>query len=74
MNSIKGKFIKKIFHISKNAACSMVTIKVSKEESLKYGCFIKDVQTDQMVHHAEKPEAYISDLVNTGIYLFNKEF
>jgi len=25
-----------------------------------------------MVHHAEKPEEFISALVNCGIYLFNK--
>ena len=25
-----------------------------------------------MVHHAEKPEEFISTLVNCGIYLFNK--
>lgn len=57
----------------KGACCSLVTVKVSQEESTKFGCFIKDANTDRMVHHAEKPEHYVSDLINCGIYLFNKE-
>jgi mannose-1-phosphate guanylyltransferase len=27
-----------------------------------------------LIHHAEKPEKYISNLVNCGVYLFNAGF
>lgn len=61
-----------LFFYRKNAETTLVTVKVNKEESTRFGCFIKDSKTDKMVHHAEKPEHYISDLVNCGIYFFNK--
>lgn len=32
--------------ISKNAVCSIMTVLVSKEDSIKYGCLIKDSKTD----------------------------
>ena len=28
----------------------------------------------ELIHHAEKPENFISDLINCGIYLFNQSF
>jgi mannose-1-phosphate guanylyltransferase len=30
----------------KQAICSVMTVRVSKEESTKYGCLIKDTETD----------------------------
>ena len=30
----------------KQATCSIMTVRVSKEESTKYGCLIKDTETD----------------------------
>ncbi|CAD8134014.1 unnamed protein product [Paramecium pentaurelia] len=62
------------YHKMKSGQCSMMTIRVSKEESTRYGCLIKDCNTDQLIHHAEKPEQYISNLVNCGVYFFNQSF
>lgn len=61
------------FHKAKQSAVSMVTVQVGRAESTKYGCLIKDKETARMVHHAEKPDEYISDLVNCGIYLFSRK-
>ncbi|CAK70943.1 unnamed protein product (macronuclear) [Paramecium tetraurelia] len=62
------------YHKNKSGICSIMTVRVSKEESTRYGCLIKDPNTDQLIHHAEKPEQYISNLVNCGVYLFNQSF
>lgn len=39
-------FIKSIYNIqynSKKGMCSIMTIRVKKEDSIKYGCLIKDL-------------------------------
>lgn len=38
-------FIKSIYniYISKKGMCSIMTIRVKKEDSIKYGCLIKDL-------------------------------
>jgi len=33
-----------------------------------------DPQTNEMVHFAEKPDGYVSNLVNCGIYILNSDF
>eukprot|EP00743_Colponemidia_sp_Colp-15_P003439 GILK01003714.1.p1 GENE.GILK01003714.1~~GILK01003714.1.p1 ORF type:complete len:279 (-),score=50.07 GILK01003714.1:239-1048(-) len=45
--------------------------KVAHDEARNYGCIVKDSTSNEMLHYAEKPETYVSDLINCGVYLFS---
>jgi len=45
--------------------------KVPKGESGKYGCLAIEETTLEVLHYAEKPETYVSDIINCGVYLFS---
>jgi len=47
--------------------------KVSVEDSQYYGCLAIDPNTNEILHYAEKPETFVSDIINCGIYLFSPQ-
>eukprot|EP01121_Diplochlamys_sp_Union-15-3_P020086 TRINITY_DN7725_c0_g1_i1.p1 TRINITY_DN7725_c0_g1~~TRINITY_DN7725_c0_g1_i1.p1 ORF type:complete len:425 (-),score=46.52 TRINITY_DN7725_c0_g1_i1:47-1273(-) len=59
------------FHKSHKQICTMLGVKVDKESALNYGCFVHDETTKKMLHYIEKPETFVSDTVNGGIYCFS---
>lgn len=62
-----------------------MSMKVPANESMKFGCFIAKGKTNgiiykyiltyiiELVHFSEKPDLYVSDLINCGVYLFSAE-
>lgn len=42
--------------------------KVKKETATRYGCIVSDPETSQVLHYVEKPESWISNTVNGGVY------
>lgn len=36
-----------------------------------HGCIVQDNETHEVLHWAEKPETFVSDLINCGIYIMN---
>jgi len=61
------------FHKSHGKLCTIMSVRVSREESLNYGNFVKDPTTNELIHHAEKPESFVSDLINCGVYIFSRD-
>ncbi|ORZ37808.1 nucleotide-diphospho-sugar transferase [Catenaria anguillulae PL171] len=71
------------FHLAKTTAaaaqgpatplplCTILTARVPAETTQRYGCVVTDPGTAEVVHYVEKPEFFISDLINGGIYLFD---
>eukprot|EP01116_Phalansterium_solitarium_P009432 TRINITY_DN23569_c0_g1_i1.p1 TRINITY_DN23569_c0_g1~~TRINITY_DN23569_c0_g1_i1.p1 ORF type:complete len:441 (-),score=148.26 TRINITY_DN23569_c0_g1_i1:325-1569(-) len=45
--------------------------KVPAEEAGKYGCLGIDSETQEVLHYAEKPETFVSDIINCGIYVIS---
>ncbi len=43
-------------------------IQVPKDTATKYGCIVHDPASAQVLHYVEKPESWISSLINGGIY------
>jgi len=43
---------------------------VPEKEAHKYGCLAIDTSTKEVLHYAEKPETFISNIINCGIYVF----
>lgn len=61
------------FHIKHGKECSILGKQVPKEEASKYGCLIVDKATNEALHYAEKPETFVGDLINAGIYVFSPQ-
>ena len=40
-------------------------------QSLTYGCIVEDKSNHTMLHYVEKPQSYISPIINCGVYLFS---
>ncbi|GFY87096.1 ADP-glucose pyrophosphorylase family protein [Actinidia rufa] len=43
---------------------------VSAESANSYGALVADPITNELLHYTEKPETFVSDLVNCGVYVF----
>ncbi|TYZ60969.1 hypothetical protein PybrP1_005324 [[Pythium] brassicae (nom. inval.)] len=59
------------FHLRHPGACTVLGKRVFHDEALKYGCLVQDPATKEILHWAEKPETFVSDIINCGIYLFD---
>lgn len=62
------------FHMNKKKESSNFTIlgtNTTESQSKNYGCMVADRETHEVLHYVEKPETYVSSLINAGIYLFN---
>ncbi|KAI4351522.1 hypothetical protein L6164_005886 [Bauhinia variegata] len=52
---------------------TMLVIKVSAESASQFGELVADPVTNELLHYTEKPETFVSDLINCGVYLFTPE-
>ena len=61
------------FHSSAEARNTMtvMTTEATRQQSLNYGCVVKDEDNHTMRHYVEKPATYISSLVNCGVYIID---
>ncbi|KAJ7970905.1 putative Mannose-1-phosphate guanyltransferase [Quillaja saponaria] len=49
---------------------TMLVIKVSAESASQFGELVADPSTKELLHYTEKPETFVSDLINCGVYVF----
>lgn len=60
------------FHLnSVPAALTVLATEATRQQSLNYGCIVEDPSDHVMRHYVEKPESYISCLINCGVYVFS---
>ncbi|GAA5942632.1 hypothetical protein JCM10213_005927 [Rhodosporidiobolus nylandii] len=59
------------FHAGHRGVGTVMAVKVLREEANKFGCIVVDGETNQAKHYVEKPEEFLSDTVNAGLYLFD---
>lgn len=52
---------------------TMLVIKVSAESAHQFGELIADPNTKELLHYTEKPETFVSDLINCGVYVFTRD-
>jgi len=62
------------FHKAHGKSCTIMGVKVPKEYANQYGCLVKDPDTNELLHYSEKPETFVSDLINCGIYCWSSSF
>ena len=77
MNSdIAGDFpLKELldFHTKSGASVTILGTEATETQSVHYGSIVEDKSTHEVLHYVEKPETYLSTLINCGIYLFSLE-
>ncbi|KAL8251289.1 hypothetical protein R6Q59_034982 [Mikania micrantha] len=52
---------------------TLLVIKVSAESASEFGELVSDPFTKELLHYTEKPETFVSDLINCGVYIFTPE-
>eukprot|EP01110_Echinostelium_bisporum_P013526 TRINITY_DN9331_c0_g1_i1.p1 TRINITY_DN9331_c0_g1~~TRINITY_DN9331_c0_g1_i1.p1 ORF type:complete len:408 (-),score=139.37 TRINITY_DN9331_c0_g1_i1:15-1238(-) len=62
------------FHKKHNSVCTIMGTKVPREYATHYGCLVTDSETQELLHYAEKPESFISDEINSGVYCLSPQF
>ncbi|KAG9414226.1 hypothetical protein AC1031_013425 [Aphanomyces cochlioides] len=58
-------------HIRAQAFVTVLGKRVYPDEAKTYGCMVADPDTSEVIHWAEKPSTFVSDLINCGVYLLN---
>ncbi|KAG6398266.1 hypothetical protein SASPL_139721 [Salvia splendens] len=49
---------------------TLLVIKVSAESASQFGELVADPASQELLHYTEKPETFVSNLINCGIYVF----
>lgn len=52
---------------------TILVIKVSAESANQFGELVADPVTNELLHYTEKPETFVSDRINCGVYVFTPE-
>ncbi|XP_059283980.1 uncharacterized protein LOC132037465 isoform X2 [Lycium ferocissimum] len=60
-------------HIRYGGMGILLVSKVSAESASQFGELVADPVTKELLHYTEKPETFVSDLINCGVYVFTSE-
>ncbi|OWM65363.1 hypothetical protein CDL15_Pgr008953 [Punica granatum] len=52
---------------------TLLVIKVSAESANQFGELVADPVTNELLHYTEKPETFVSDRINCGVYVFTPD-
>nr|VDD64476.1 unnamed protein product [Brassica oleracea] len=52
---------------------TLLVIKVSPELASQFGELVADPVTNELLHYTEKPETFVSDRINCGVYVFTPD-
>lgn len=59
------------FHKTHGREITILGKRVEPDEAHKYGCLAINDSTNEVLHYAEKPETFINDVINCGVYYFS---
>ncbi|MBE7180090.1 MAG: hypothetical protein INR71_02595, partial [Terriglobus roseus] len=54
----------------KRAEAVILGTRVSNDAASNFGCIVSDPHSKQVLHYVERPETHVSNLINSGVYLF----
>ncbi|KAH6758139.1 ADP-glucose pyrophosphorylase family protein [Perilla frutescens var. frutescens] len=60
-------------HTSYGGMGTILVIKVSPESANQFGELVADPVTNELLHYTEKPETFVSDRINCGVYIFTPD-
>ncbi|XP_052175170.1 uncharacterized protein LOC127790012 [Diospyros lotus] len=52
---------------------TLLVIKVNPELASEFGELVADPVTNELLHYTEKPETFVSDRINCGVYVFTPD-
>ncbi|XP_054805324.1 uncharacterized protein LOC129308278 [Prosopis cineraria] len=52
---------------------TILVVKVSAETANEFGELVADPITNELLHYTEKPETFVSDRINCGVYIFTPD-
>ncbi|XP_053618298.1 mannose-1-phosphate guanyltransferase alpha-A [Plodia interpunctella] len=59
-----------VFHSEKpDALITIMGTEATRQQSVHYGCMVRDPGTKSVNHYVEKPNSYVSTLINCGVYV-----
>ncbi|OZJ06253.1 hypothetical protein BZG36_00796 [Bifiguratus adelaidae] len=58
-------------HMKHRGLCTMLGTKVPRDQANKFGTIVANSETNEVLHYVEKPDAFISNLISCGVYLFD---
>ncbi|XP_064388695.1 mannose-1-phosphate guanyltransferase alpha-like [Halichondria panicea] len=60
------------FHekVAKGKGFVILGAEANESQAINYGCIAEDPATHQVLHYVEKPETFVSSIVNAGAYIF----
>ena len=59
-------------HMKHGKECTILVTRTEKPSN--YGVVVCDDRTGRVQHFVEKPETFVSDLINAGVYIFSPSF
>ncbi|KAM9996802.1 hypothetical protein ACTFIZ_001754 [Dictyostelium cf. discoideum] len=62
------------FHKQHGRPCTIMGTEIESAYANQYGCLVRDEKTAELLHYAEKPETFVSNLINCGVYCFSPQF
>ncbi|KAI3952168.1 hypothetical protein MKW98_005863 [Papaver atlanticum] len=60
-------------HKSYGGIGTILVSKVSAESASEFGELVADPTTNELLHYTEKPETFVSDRINCGVYIFTPD-
>ncbi|XP_063951956.1 mannose-1-phosphate guanyltransferase alpha-A-like isoform X1 [Lytechinus pictus] len=63
------------FHekVSQDVHYTMLSTEATRDQSLSYGCLVENENTHEVMHYVEKPQTFVSTVINCGLYVFPPE-
>ncbi|XP_045540327.1 mannose-1-phosphate guanyltransferase alpha-A [Papilio machaon] len=52
-----------------NALVTIMGTEATRQQSIHYGCMVSEASTKAVTHYVEKPNTYVSTLINCGVYV-----
>lgn len=60
-------------HKSYGGMGTMLVVKVSAESANQFGELVADPHSKELLHYTERPETFVSNLINCGVYIFTPD-
>lgn len=61
------------FHCNKGGIVTIMGTEATRQQSLNYGCLVTEKSTGKVTHYVEKPNTYVSTIINCGVYVCSLE-
>ncbi|XP_062518612.1 mannose-1-phosphate guanyltransferase alpha-B-like [Corticium candelabrum] len=50
---------------------TMMGTDANRKQAVNYGCIVENSDTHEVKHYVEKPETFVSSIINTGVYILS---